>query len=129
MKLTVGNTQLDFPDKLIDCEDFVYRVVTVAPDSISMNKDARVVFNFCRGQERAIGEALEAFPKIKELGVNKPSLLGAALTKMYATDLIERVNDIVFNDPVTSNIMFEKRLEEIAKKKGFEVSDACIGNK
>jgi hypothetical protein len=115
---------IEVPDDLIDCEDFVYRVVTIAPYSISMNKDARVVFSFGKGQERAIGEALDAFSKIKELGVSKPSLLGAALTKMYTTVLIESVNDIAFNDPVTSNLMFEKRSKEVAKKKGFESSDA-----
>jgi hypothetical protein len=126
MEISVGNVPLEIAEDLIDCEDFVRKVVEIAPDSITMNKDARVVFNFTKKQEREIGEALATYPLIRAGGVNKPSLLGASLTRMYARLLLDQVNDVVHNDQDASDLMFGKRLEEVAKKKGFESTDAWI---
>jgi hypothetical protein len=125
MEIIVGNKPVDIPDELIDCEDFVYRVVTIAPDSITMNKDAHVVFKFSRGQETAIGEALNAFSKIKALGVNKPSVLGAALTKLYTSDLIDRIDEIMHGERFTANLMLENRLVDL-KKKGYKPRRAWL---
>jgi len=126
MRIVVGNMPIEISDDLIDCEDFVFQLVAIAPKSITMDKDAGTVFNFSKGQEKNIGEALSAFPEIKKQGVNKPSLLGAALTRMYLTDLFEQVDEIVCNEQITQNLMFENRLEEVAKKNGYESSDAWI---
>ena len=126
MKIAVGKIPLEIPDDLIDCEEFVFRLVTIAPKSITMDKDARTVFNFSKGQEKKIGEALSAFPKIKKLGVSKPSLLGAALTRMYLAELLEPVIEIMHNEQITVNLMHENRVEEVAKKNGFDSVDSWI---
>ena len=111
MEFNNGEVKFRVPIDALDCEDFVRKVIVHAPDAIAMNKDARLVLNWKTGQKRLVGESLEAYEEILELGVSKTSKLGTALVDMYETTFHDQIEKLFQDEPISMELMLKSRVK------------------
>ena len=99
MNLTIGGTDIEIPEDLINTENFVTTALRVAPNSIHIRVDERTIrTNWAPGDLAQIGERLESFEDVvriaKRAKCKKVGTVGVRLAELYLSpemrDEIER---------------------------------------